>query len=216
MFKKTVLIFTLTVAACGVVHGEAPVLAMADVPESKIWRGYAPPWSLPSANIISPYDPVIRQAASAVGLDWRFVSAVACAESRFDRGAVSRAGAVGLMQIMPSVARSFKVPPGEMTDPLTNVTMGARHLDQISKTFRFPRTMSERDRLSIILAAYNCGPGRVLDARRLAVKYGENHNSWSVVAKYLTLMNDPAYYQDEVVRTGVFHDNAQTLGFVRK
>ncbi|MDR1671404.1 MAG: transglycosylase SLT domain-containing protein [Alistipes sp.] len=183
-----------------------------------VWKGYAPTWSASGgeSTIISQYDPLIRSVASDRGYDWRLISAIAAAESRFDHDVVSYAGAVGLMQVMPSVAKGFKVPRHEMTDPLTNVTMGVGLLDQISSTLKFPRFVSERDRLSIILAAYNCGPGRVLDARRLAVKYGENHNSWSVVSKYLRLLSEPAYFEDEVVRTGAFYDNAQTLGFVRK
>ncbi len=67
-----------------------------------------------------------------------------------------------------------------------------------------------------MLAAYNCGPGRVLDARRLAAKYGENHNAWSTVSKYLSALDDPFYYEDEVVRCGRFRDDAQTLDFVSK
>jgi membrane-bound lytic murein transglycosylase F len=171
-------------------------------------------WSSP-ATIISQYDPVIKEVSREEGYDWRLISAIAMQESRFDHDVVSRAGAVGLMQVMPSVARGFKVGRDQMTDPLTNVKMGVGLLGQISDVLRFPRAISERDRLSITLAAYNAGIGRVLDARRLAVKYGENHNSWNVVAKYLKLLSDPAYYEDPVVKVGHFSDNAQTLGFVR-
>ena len=173
-------------------------------------------WSVPAATTISEYDPIIRQVASDRGYDWRLISAIAMQESRFDHDVVSKAGAVGLMQVMPAVARGFKVSPDKMTDPLTNVKLGVELLNEISRTFRFPDYISERDRLSIMLAAYNCGPGRVLDARRLAAKYGEDHNSWSVVSKYLGLLDDPLYYEDEVVRCGSFRDDAQTLGFVRK
>lgn len=180
------------------------------------WGGYEPSWKIPPETVISPYDPVIRQVAFEQGYDWRLISAIAFAESRFEHDVVSHAGAVGLMQVMPSVARGFDVAHTEMTDPLTNVRLGVALLNRISKTFRFPRSISETDRLSITLAAYNCGVGRVLDARRLAVKYGEDHNSWRVVSKYLTLLGDPAYYADPAVRSGAFHDNAQTLAFVRK
>ncbi len=190
------------------------------VPEqsSTPWNEYAPLWNnTPETNnVISQYDPLIRKVAADKGFDWRLISAIAMQESRFDHDVVSHAGAVGLMQVMPAVARGFKVAPEQMTDPLTNVRMGVGLLEQISKTIRFPHSISQRDRLSITLAAYNCGLGRVLDARRLAVKYGENHNSWNVVSKYLVLLSEPAYYEDQVVRTGIFRDNAQTLGFVRK
>ena len=221
MLKKFRFLLILFAAIGGVCRAATP-----ELPEnlSTPWKGdyspsgnYTPSWSDKKEGIvISEYDPLIRQVASDRGYDWRLISAIAMQESRFDHDAVSGAGAVGLMQVMPSVARGFKVERHEMTDPLTNVKMGVGLLEQISGTLRFPRHVSERDRLSIILASYNCGIGRVLDARRLAVKYGENHNSWSVVSKYLTLLDEPAYYEDEVVRCGEFRDEAQTLGFVRK
>jgi membrane-bound lytic murein transglycosylase F len=166
--------------------------------------------------VISQYDPIMREVAADKGYDWRLIAAIANTESRFDHDIVSNAGAVGLMQIMPVVARQFKVDPQQITDPHTNVMLGVELLDHIGGTFRFPAKMSERDRLSIILASYNSGMGHVLDARRLAVKHGENPNSWGVVAKYLKLKCDPVYYEDEVVKCGAFYDNRQTLGFVRK
>lgn len=212
MFKKFGCILIFSAATCGVCRA-----VPSDVPDKLFnpWERYNLSWSTPG-TVISRYDPVIRQVASEEGYDWRLISAIAFAESRFDHDAVSYAGAVGLMQVMPSVARGFKVERHEMTDPLTNVKLGVGILEQIAGTLRFPGNISERDRLSIILASYNCGTGRVLDARRLAVKYGENHNSWNVVSKYLGLLDDPAYYEDKVVRCGAFKDDAQTLGFVRK
>ncbi len=169
-----------------------------------------------SRAVISKYDPIIRQISKEKGYDWRFISAIAFAESRFDNSAVSGSGAVGLMQIMPVVARQFKVDPLHMSDPHTNIVLGVELLDYIGSTLRFPDSTPEKDRLSIVLASYNCGMGHVLDARRLAAKYGENPNSWSVVSKYLELKNEPEYYGDDVVRCGQFVDNRQTLGFVKK
>ena len=215
MLKKLISI-TLASIACA---GASVAQPTADVPENFIdlSGGGDLPWNNGETTIIiSEYDPVIRRVAADKGYDWRLISAIVYAESRFDHDAVSGAGAVGLMQVMPSVARGFKVARTDMTDPLTNVTMGVGLLEQISNTLRFPGRLYEQDRLSITLAAYNCGVGRVLDARRLAVKYGENHNSWSVVSKYLTRLSDPVYYQDEVVRCGAFNGSSQTLGFVRK
>lgn len=214
MIKKLSFLLILFAAACGVCRANPS----PGVPEqfSNPWKGYSPLWSASGATVISQYDPLIREIASKEGFDWRLISAIAYAESRFDPLAVSYAGAVGLMQVMPSVASGFKVPHKQMSDPLTNVKMGVSLLEKISKTFRFPRAISEKDRLSITLAAYNCGMGHVLDARRLAVKYGENHNSWSVVARYLTLLSDPEYYEDGVVRCGAFFGTEQTLGYVRK
>ncbi len=188
--------------------GASEKLSHSYTEQSTVWKT--------NRVVISEYDQIIRRVADDKGYDWRFISAMAFAESRFNPKAVSYAGALGLMQVMPSTARGFKVDPKSMRDPETNVTVAVRLLEQIGKTLRFPRSISERDRLSIILAAYNCGIGHVLDARRLAVKYGENHNSWSVVAKYLQLKSEPEYYEDPVVRCGDFNGSDQTLGYVKK
>ncbi len=226
MTKKLFFVTMMFAAMCGTVNATNSVAvtrsqkaATSATGLSEFFTEYSLPFtpSRSSSGIeISQYDPIIRPIASSRGFDWRFISAIACAESSFDHTAVSSAGALGLMQVMPFVAQGFDVSPSEAFNPGTNVELGVKHLEQISKIFRFPGSISEQDRLSIVLAAYNCGPGRVLDARRLAVKYGENHNSWSVVSKYLQLMSEPAYFEDEVVRCGVFREDAQTLGFVSK
>ncbi len=201
-------------------QGNSPEkLAGCYIESKSMWPSESKPLWTPekrSRAVISEYDPIIRQIASDRGYDWRFISAIACAESRFDNDVISGSGAVGLMQIMPVVARQFKVDPLHMSDPHTNIVLGVELLDYIFTTLRFPESTSETDRLSIVLASYNCGMGHVLDARRLAVKYGENPNSWDVVARYLELKNEPEYYGDDVVRCGQFVDNRQTLGFVKK
>ncbi len=176
-------------------------------------------WSrkiLQANYLISPYDEVIRTIAEREGRDWRLISAIACAESQFDPQSVSNKGAQGLMQIMPVVARQFRVDETQITEPSVNVWLGVELLGYIENTFRFPKGMPEQDRLSIILASYNCGMGHVLDARRLALKYGENPNSWEVVARYLTLKSEPEYFDDEAVKCGQFSDSRQTIGFVKK
>jgi membrane-bound lytic murein transglycosylase F len=192
------------------------VLVFSDYAGNDVTRFWssAHPWNSQSA--ISEYDPIMQQVAYLNDYDWRLIAAIANAESRFDRNIVSSAGAVGLMQIMPDVARQFNVDPVWVDDPYTNVELGVELLNHIEETFRFSPATTTQDRLSIILASYNCGIGHILDARRLAVKYGENYNSWPIVAKYLELKSDPAYYNDEVVKCGAFYDNCQTIGFVRK
>jgi membrane-bound lytic murein transglycosylase F len=174
---------------------------------------WTPSWD---AGAISQYDRIIRQVAADKGYDWRLVAAIANTESEFKPDVVSSNGAVGLMQIMPAVALQFDVDTLDITDPYINVELGVDFLDYLFQSFRFPARMPENDRLSIVLASYNCGLGHVFDARRLAVKYGENHNSWRVVAKYLELKSEPAYYEDEVVQCGEFNDSPQTIRFVYK
>ncbi len=163
---------------------------------------------------ISRYDDLIRKVSSEHGCDWRFVSAVAYSESRFNRYMVSNRGARGLMQIMPSVARQFDVPAGEVMDPERNIALGVMLIKKIENSIRFGSGTPESDRMSIVLAAYNAGIGHVQDARKLARKYGENPDSWECVSRYLGKKSDEQYWSDEVVKNGVFRGVDETAGFV--
>ena len=165
--------------------------------------------------VISAYDDLIRRVSEREGNDWRLMSAIAYHESRFTPDITSRSGARGLMQIMPSVARQFDVPVEEISDPETNVWLANRLLTEIESMLRLPESISETDRMSIVLASYNSGIGHVNDARRLARLNGEDPNSWEVVARYLQLKAEPEYYQNEVVKCGRFTGSRQTLAYVK-
>jgi hypothetical protein len=122
--------------------------------------------------VISKYDKLIRAEAESVGLDWRLVAAVICQESRFDPNAVSSAGAVGLMQIMPFTT-------GEdaqaLTDPVTNVRVGVRRLRSIWDGYAVADSL---DRWQLTLATYHAGEGRITAARAVAVKAGWDPDEW--------------------------------------
>lgn len=168
-------------------------------------------------NVISPYDDVFREVSLRYGYDWRFVAAIAYAESKFKDSIVSGAGAVGLMQITPVVARHFGVSPDSLFNPRTNIDLGVRLLQSYGDSFRFPQGTRDRDRISIMLASYNCGIGHIYDVRRMAVRDGADYNSWTVLQKYLDMKSEPEIYGDSVVvRCGRFDDVKQTTTFVRR
>lgn len=163
---------------------------------------------------ISVYDNLFRNISEREGNDWRLLSAIAYHESRFMPALHSKQGARGIMQIMPSVARQFKVAPEQMTDLRTNIWLANRLISTLSAMMRIPESTPEADRLGLLLAAYNGGIGHVSDARRLARAYGDDPNSWEDVARYLALKADPAYYEHEVVRNGRFTGYKQTIAYV--
>lgn len=164
--------------------------------------------------VISAYDNIIRSVSEREGYDWRLMSAIAYHESRFTADITSHRGARGLMQIMPATARQFGVPTDEVLLPQTNVMLACKLMSKIRSSLRFSPATPETERLRIILACYNSGIGHVGDARRLAKANGENPDSWAVVARYLQLKADPAYYEREVVECGRFGGSAQTLAYV--
>ena len=87
------------------------------------------------------------------------------AESSFNPGAVSHAGAVGLMQLMPATARQYGVQADGLADPRTNIEAGARHLNYLLQKFE--------GRPALAIAAYNAGEGAVRRAGNRVPDYRE-------------------------------------------
>jgi len=93
------------------------------------------------------YDPLIQEAAILANVDPELLRAVIVVESGFDVYAVSRAGAQGLMQLMPATARAYGV-----SDPFNarqNLRAGARYLRDLLDRY-------DQD-YELVLAAYNAG-----------------------------------------------------------
>ena len=94
------------------------------------------------------YGPLADAAADAVGLDRRLIRAVVRVESAWRPGAVSPAGAVGLMHVLPSPAGGY-ADGVDLSDPAENLAVGAYHL----------RRLVERHGVVRALAAWNAGEG---------------------------------------------------------
>ena len=148
--------------------------------------------SIVSEAKISRYDPLVKKHARRYGFDWRLISAQIYAESSFRPNVVSHAGAVGLMQIMPSTAKWLGVYPKLLTKPEVSISLGCYYDWRLYSALK--DTDTERDRLAITLASYNCGPGRMRRARRKSSNGGSEASpspsgcatgSWAQVKPYL-------------------------------
>ncbi len=97
-----------------------------------------------------PYAASIRRAAERHGVDALLVAAIVEAESGFDARAVSRRGAVGLMQVMPAYAGTRSA---RLAEPEVNLDAGASYLRRLLERYGGD--------LELVLAAYNAGPTNV-------------------------------------------------------
>jgi len=93
----------------------------------------------------------IESAAKTHNIDAKLIRAVAQVESCFDRDAVSRVGAQGVMQLMPATARELGV--ADSFNANQNINGGARYLASMLRRFNYNHRLA--------LAAYNAGPGAV-------------------------------------------------------
>jgi hypothetical protein len=104
----------------------------------------------------SRWDDLIRAAAAQHGVSFALVKAVVAAESSFNPRALSRAGAQGLMQLMPGTAKDLGVK--DPFDPATNINGGTKYLSALLRSFGDER---------LAIAAYNAGPTRVAKLGRV-------------------------------------------------
>lgn len=168
-----------------------------------------------SRGRMSAYDHLFRQYASTIHWDWRLLSAMAFTESRYDSTQVSWAGARGIMQLMPSTARSLGLNDSNITNNRENIRAATVLISRLESTFK-PLVPDPEERKKFIIAAYNSGPAHILDAIALAKKHGYDPQRWlGQTEQAMMLKSKPQYYNDPVVRYGYFNGR-QTFDYVHQ
>lgn len=166
-----------------------------------------------SGGSISEYDTLLKVAAKEMDWDWLLLAAQVYKESKFDEGAESWAGAIGLMQVLPSTGLEHGVTKDELYVPERNVYAATQHLRWLKSQWKHME--DERARQKFILASYNVGLGHVQDAVRLTRKYGGNPDAWEDVSEYLLKKASSQYYMDPVVVYG-YCRGSEPVNYVRR
>lgn len=117
--------------------------------------------------MIDKYQQLVVDKANQYGVDPDLALRVVKQESGFNPNAVSKAGAGGLMQLMPGTARDLGLSEQDRFDPEKNVDAGMRYLSKQIKDF---------GDVGLGLAAYNAGPGNVRKAGNQVPQFKETQN----------------------------------------
>lgn len=99
-------------------------------------------------------------------------------ESGLDHTKKSGAGAIGLMQVLPSTAKDKKVGINNIHKVENNVHAGVKYLAFLRDHYYSKEDMRPRDRIRMALAAYNAGPSKIRKVRDLAEQMGLDKNKW--------------------------------------
>ncbi len=185
--------FAAALLVCGLIAAAAPARATlysfvdengvthyTNVPSDPRFRkvpGSAPPPAGRSGSAsltAEKYETEIARCADDHGVDSALVKAVIKAESNYDNRAISRAGAQGLMQLMPATARLRNV--DNPFNPEQNIDGGVRHLKHLLKTFNGDTKLA--------LAAYNAGENAVRKYNNSVPPYPETKNYVSTVLSH--------------------------------
>ncbi|NVM24514.1 MAG: transglycosylase SLT domain-containing protein [Desulfobacterales bacterium] len=145
------------------------------------YRLYIREGGLKAKQYIMSYDAIIRKAAEQFGVEAHLIKAVIMAESAFDPNAISRSGAQGLMQLMPTTADDMRV--RDPFDPKENILGGTQYLSVLLKRFKQDKRLA--------IAAYNAG-----------AKIVANHNSVPPIPQTKRFVNKVMKYYMEFRKRG--------------
>jgi murein DD-endopeptidase MepM/ murein hydrolase activator NlpD len=133
------------------IESGAPYFSWVTESEDEMWISGSVGWDWGSGEFVpAEYVEYFEEAAKETGLDVSLLEAVAAVESEFNPNAVSPAGALGIMQLMPYTVKELGI--SDPFDPRENILGGAKYLKTLVD--RFGKT-------DIALAAYNAGAGNV-------------------------------------------------------
>lgn len=144
--------------------------------------------------------------AETYGFDLTMVLAQGFQESRLDQSERSQAGAIGVMQVLPTTAKdpNVAIPDIDETDP--NIEAGLKYLRFIRDRYFSDAEIAPFDQVLFALAAYNAGPANIAKARERAEADGADPNVWFdnvETAAARVISREPVNYVRNIVRYAV-------------
>jgi membrane-bound lytic murein transglycosylase MltF len=116
--------------------------------------------------------------ATQYNFDWLMIAALAYQESRIDQSVRSPAGAIGVMQMLPSTAADKNVNIPNIDKIENNIHAGVKYLRYIRDTYFEKELMDDLNKMLFSFASYNAGMGKIAKLRKEAQKSGFDPNVW--------------------------------------
>lgn len=129
-------------------------------------------------NKFKRYKQLFKKYAGQYGFDWLLIMALAYQESGLDNNKRNPSGAVGIMQVRPETGRDKNVNVANVHLLENNIHAGVKYLAFIRDRYFSEQEIRPRDRVRFTMAAYNAGPAKIRQARKLAKKMGFDYNRW--------------------------------------
>jgi membrane-bound lytic murein transglycosylase MltF len=136
------------------------------------------PISEPERKKFNAIVKLLKKYGDQYGFDWLMIGAQAYQESRLDQAKVSRRGAIGVMQMLPSTAADPNVAIRDIRKLENNIHAGVKYLNFLRKQYYSDPAINPEAQVHFAHAAYNSGPSRVRRMRSLASKMGLDPNKW--------------------------------------
>jgi membrane-bound lytic murein transglycosylase MltF len=121
---------------------------------------------------------LFRKYGEKYGFDWLALAAQGYQESALDQTVKSHAGALGIMQLLPSTASDPSVGIPDVSSEDSNIHAGAKYMALLRDRYFNDPALSKEDRVAFCWAAYNAGPGNVKRMRKKTKALGLDPNRW--------------------------------------
>lgn len=121
---------------------------------------------------------LFRKYADQYGFDYLKIIALAYQESELDQSKRSKAGAIGIMQLLPSTARDPNVNIPDIKVLEKNIHAGNKYLRFLDDRYFSDSSIDRFNQVLFAFASYNAGPGKVTRLRKEAAKMGLDPNVW--------------------------------------
>lgn len=158
---------------------------------------------------------IIRRYAGEYDFDWLMITAQGYQESQLDQSKESSAGAIGIMQVLPSTAKDPNVNIPDISTPENNIHAGVRYLRFLRSNYFEDPEIAPVDQVLLAFGAYNAGPGNIRKARKRAVKLGLDPNVWFnnvEIAAAKSISREPVIYVRNIYKYYVAYKLLQQTG----